>query len=116
MRGGDLHWVWKPYSLYQDIDFVYGIPSFESGDGFTNAQCEFYLIQKTPSEISSFPLLHSCPQYRRDTTQPLLSHFATRFPLSRRAARRPRERRHDTLEDGAVLGTGILLRVLCRWA
>ena len=23
MRGGDLHWIWKPYALYQDIDLVY---------------------------------------------------------------------------------------------
>lgn len=22
MRGGDLHWIWSPYSLYQDIDYV----------------------------------------------------------------------------------------------
>lgn len=57
MKGGDLHWIWKPYALYQDIDYVsyrrrsqlahsshgitqvYGLRSFESGDGFTNAQC-----------------------------------------------------------------------------
>jgi hypothetical protein len=38
MAGGDLHWIWKPYALYQNVDHVYGLPSFESGDGFTNAQ------------------------------------------------------------------------------
>jgi len=38
MSGGDLHWIWRPYALYQNIDHVYGLPSFNSGDGFTNAQ------------------------------------------------------------------------------
>ena len=22
MVGGDLHWIWKPYALYQEIDYV----------------------------------------------------------------------------------------------
>jgi hypothetical protein len=22
MVGGDLHWIWEPYGIYQDIDFV----------------------------------------------------------------------------------------------
>jgi hypothetical protein len=22
MKGGDLHWIWKPYGLYQEIDYV----------------------------------------------------------------------------------------------
>ncbi|KAF8066961.1 hypothetical protein FPV67DRAFT_1417397 [Lyophyllum atratum] len=35
MRGGDLHWLWKPYSIYQD---VYGLPALRAGNGFTNAQ------------------------------------------------------------------------------
>ncbi|KAK7023141.1 hypothetical protein R3P38DRAFT_2957741 [Favolaschia claudopus] len=35
MEGGDLHWLWSPYSIYQR---VYGIPALEEGDGFTNAQ------------------------------------------------------------------------------
>jgi hypothetical protein len=27
MVGGDLHWIWKPYSLYQEIDYVRRIES-----------------------------------------------------------------------------------------
>jgi hypothetical protein len=58
MVGGDLHWIWSPYSIYQDIDYVsvtvnfqlltiirkfnwhqiYGVKAFQDGDGFTNAQ------------------------------------------------------------------------------
>jgi len=38
MKGGDLHWIWAPYALYQEIDYVYGLPSLQRGDGFTNAQ------------------------------------------------------------------------------
>ncbi|KIM27823.1 hypothetical protein M408DRAFT_329766 [Serendipita vermifera MAFF 305830] len=37
-HGGDLHWIWKPYSLYQNIDLVYGVEAHRRGDGFTNAQ------------------------------------------------------------------------------
>ena len=22
MKGGDLHWIWKPYEIYQEIDYV----------------------------------------------------------------------------------------------
>ncbi|KAK2462822.1 hypothetical protein APHAL10511_005213 [Amanita phalloides] len=45
MRGGDLHWIWKPYSLYQEIDYVYGLPSFQDGDGFTNAQSIMNIVE-----------------------------------------------------------------------
>jgi len=58
MVGGDLHWLWEPYGIYQEVDYVclflnnpvqvnnikptqvYGVKAFLSGDGFTNAQCE----------------------------------------------------------------------------
>ncbi|KAL9709564.1 hypothetical protein Ac2012v2_007303 [Leucoagaricus gongylophorus] len=42
-QGGDLHWIWRPYALYQEIDYVYGLPALESNDGFTNAQCVTFL-------------------------------------------------------------------------
>jgi len=45
MKGGDLHWLWKPYALYQEIDYVYGIPALERGDGFTNAQSILNIIE-----------------------------------------------------------------------
>ncbi|EKM48672.1 uncharacterized protein PHACADRAFT_266214 [Phanerochaete carnosa HHB-10118-sp] len=38
MRGGDLHWIWSPYAMYQDVDYVYGLRAFENQEGFTNAQ------------------------------------------------------------------------------
>ncbi|KAF8201348.1 hypothetical protein K438DRAFT_1821861 [Mycena galopus ATCC 62051] len=46
MEGGDLHWIWTPaYSIYQKIDLVYGVPSFERSDGFTNAQSFMNIIE-----------------------------------------------------------------------
>ncbi|KAF9456287.1 hypothetical protein BDZ94DRAFT_1292916 [Collybia nuda] len=45
MVGGDLHWIWKPYALYQNVDYVYGLPSFNSGDGFTNAQSMLNVVE-----------------------------------------------------------------------
>ncbi|KZS91441.1 hypothetical protein SISNIDRAFT_456701 [Sistotremastrum niveocremeum HHB9708] len=45
MRGGDLHWIWKPYSIYQDVDLVYGVKTFEDGSGFTNAQSLMNVIE-----------------------------------------------------------------------
>ncbi|PWZ00517.1 HlyIII-domain-containing protein [Testicularia cyperi] len=38
MKGGDLHWIWSPYALYMDIDYVYGLPSWDTKDGFPAAQ------------------------------------------------------------------------------
>ncbi|RDB30051.1 hypothetical protein Hypma_013887 [Hypsizygus marmoreus] len=45
MRGGDLHWIWKPYSLYQDVDYMYGLPALNDGNGFTNAQSLLNVIE-----------------------------------------------------------------------
>ncbi|KAJ7621372.1 hypothetical protein FB45DRAFT_929050 [Roridomyces roridus] len=45
MEGGDLHWIWAPYSIYQNVDLVYGIPSLERGDGFTNAQSFMNVVE-----------------------------------------------------------------------
>ncbi|KZV73388.1 hypothetical protein PENSPDRAFT_648925 [Peniophora sp. CONT] len=43
--GGDLHWIWEPYGLYQNVDYVYGLPAFERGDGFTNAQSLMNVVE-----------------------------------------------------------------------
>ncbi|KAF9525410.1 hypothetical protein CPB83DRAFT_772043 [Crepidotus variabilis] len=40
--GGDLHWIWKPYELYEKL---YGPPHYEQGGGFTNAQSAFNVIE-----------------------------------------------------------------------
>ncbi|EJD45575.1 hypothetical protein AURDEDRAFT_114131 [Auricularia subglabra TFB-10046 SS5] len=45
MRGGDLHWIWKPYSIYQDVDLVYGLKALEENNGFTSAQSFMNLIE-----------------------------------------------------------------------
>ncbi|KAJ3477357.1 hypothetical protein NLI96_g10515 [Meripilus lineatus] len=45
MLGGDLHWIWKPYEIYQNVDLVYGIPALERGDGFTNAQSALNIVE-----------------------------------------------------------------------
>ncbi len=31
MVGGDLHWIWEPYGLYQEVDYVRRISSTERG-------------------------------------------------------------------------------------
>jgi len=45
MLGGDLHWIWKPYGIYQNIDYVYGVKALVDGDGFTNAQSLLNIIE-----------------------------------------------------------------------
>jgi len=45
MVGGDLHWIWKPYALYQEVDYVYGVRAFENNEGFTSAQGLLNLIE-----------------------------------------------------------------------
>ncbi|KAI0321145.1 hypothetical protein OF83DRAFT_1161946 [Amylostereum chailletii] len=57
MVGGDLHWIWKPYEIYQNIDYVYGLPAFERGDGFTNAQ-SFLNIVETVMNVLYLYLAH----------------------------------------------------------
>ena len=29
MVGGDLHWIWEPYGIYQDVDYVSSLPLVE---------------------------------------------------------------------------------------
>ncbi|KAF8871689.1 hypothetical protein BD779DRAFT_1575392 [Infundibulicybe gibba] len=57
MKGGDLHWLWKPYGIYQETDDVYGLPALHSGDGFTNAQ-SFLNIIETLINITYLYLAH----------------------------------------------------------
>lgn len=37
-EGGDLYWLWAPYSVYRKVDGVYDVPAYEAHDGFVNAQ------------------------------------------------------------------------------
>ncbi|KAI0809254.1 hypothetical protein BC629DRAFT_1483704 [Irpex lacteus] len=45
MVGGDLHWIWSPYALYQEIDYVYGLRAYQNGEGFTNAQSALNIFE-----------------------------------------------------------------------
>ncbi|KAF9450843.1 hypothetical protein P691DRAFT_664456 [Macrolepiota fuliginosa MF-IS2] len=45
MKGGDLHWIWRPYALYQEVDYVYGVHALENNDGFTNAQSFMNVVE-----------------------------------------------------------------------
>ncbi|KAH9964869.1 hypothetical protein BC827DRAFT_1185639 [Russula dissimulans] len=45
MVGGDLHWIWEPYGIYQDIDWTYGVKALRDNNGFTNAQSVLNLVE-----------------------------------------------------------------------
>jgi len=45
MVGGDLHWIWKPYALYQEIDYVYGLKALDENNGFTSAQAFLNIVE-----------------------------------------------------------------------
>ncbi|KAK0204497.1 hypothetical protein DFS33DRAFT_660584 [Desarmillaria ectypa] len=45
MVGGDLHWAWKLYDFYGQIDKIYGVKAFEDGDGFANAAAILNLLE-----------------------------------------------------------------------
>ncbi|KAG6334855.1 hypothetical protein ID866_4231 [Astraeus odoratus] len=45
MEGGDLHWIWPGYEIYQNVDYVYGLESFQRNDGFPSAQASLNLIE-----------------------------------------------------------------------
>lgn len=46
MPGGAWHWpLWVPYELYGTIDYVYGWPAFNEGNGFTSAQALLNVVE-----------------------------------------------------------------------
>jgi len=46
MPGGKFHSpIWKPYALYGTIDYIYGWPAWDEGDGFTGAQTFLNVIE-----------------------------------------------------------------------
>jgi len=45
MPGGDLHWIWSPYSIYANVDYVYGWPSFYAKSGFPLAQATLNVFE-----------------------------------------------------------------------
>ncbi|QRV93192.1 emopamil-binding family protein [Ceratobasidium sp. AG-Ba] len=75
MVGGDLHWIWSPYKLYADVDHVYGLPSFNRGDGFPNAQ-SFMNVLETVMNLGYVYFTHVRPS----AGAPLLGFAATARP------------------------------------
>ncbi|KAK7461935.1 hypothetical protein VKT23_008366 [Stygiomarasmius scandens] len=45
MAGGDLYWLWKPYTYYEQVDLVYGVQAFENGEGFASAAAVMNVIE-----------------------------------------------------------------------
>lgn len=46
MPGGKWHEpVYTPYALYATVDYMYGWPAYESGNGFTMAQCSLNVLE-----------------------------------------------------------------------
>ncbi|KAK9234187.1 hypothetical protein V1525DRAFT_413869 [Lipomyces kononenkoae] len=43
--GGKWHFLWKPYALYGEVDYVYGLPAFHANDGFPSAQAFMTLVE-----------------------------------------------------------------------
>ncbi|SOV04563.1 related to Adiponectin receptor 1 [Ustilago sp. UG-2017a] len=43
--GGDLHWIWSSYKLYMNIDYIYGLPSWDAKDGFPAAQSLMNVVE-----------------------------------------------------------------------
>ncbi|TCD67629.1 hypothetical protein EIP91_012194 [Steccherinum ochraceum] len=78
MVGGDMHWIWSPYALYQDIDYVYGLPALERGDGFTNAQSLLNIIENLMN-IYYLYLAH----YVNSPTAPVLGFASATMTLSK---------------------------------
>jgi len=73
MDGGDLHWIWKPYEIYENVDWArrifsdqkrlltltirfgcaggqtYGLKALQDNDGFTSAQGKFLSLHGSHS-------------------------------------------------------------------
>ncbi|KAH6904253.1 hypothetical protein BKA70DRAFT_541658 [Coprinopsis sp. MPI-PUGE-AT-0042] len=77
MTGGDLHFLWKPYELWEEVDHVYGWPSFNRGDGFTNAQSLMNLIETVGN------LYYVYLQRNGEPTAPLVGFTAASLTLAK---------------------------------
>ncbi|ESK95905.1 hypothetical protein Moror_12313 [Moniliophthora roreri MCA 2997] len=47
MAGGDLHWLWKFYDIYGQVDHVYGVKAYEDGEGFANAAALMNVLENS---------------------------------------------------------------------
>ncbi|KAF8912332.1 hypothetical protein CPB85DRAFT_1302495 [Mucidula mucida] len=78
MVGGDLHWAWKLYDFYGQIDKVYGVKAFEDGDGFANAAAILNLLENFAA-ITYLVLLHVC----KSEIAPLFGYTASTVTLAK---------------------------------
>ncbi|GAA5943252.1 uncharacterized protein JCM15063_005307 [Sporobolomyces koalae] len=44
-KGGDWHWLWAPYALYEKVDLVYSPSHFARKEGFTAAQTYMNVVE-----------------------------------------------------------------------
>ncbi|WWC92622.1 uroporphyrinogen-III C-methyltransferase [Kwoniella dendrophila CBS 6074] len=74
---GDLAWIWKPYNLFQYslVDYLYGQPGVDSGDGFTNAQALMNVIEVILA-LEYLYLRHTSPRTSNKTSNPAHSYHA----------------------------------------
>lgn len=82
MLGGDLHWIWSPYALYQTVDYVYGLPSWESKDGFPAAQSLLNVVESILNFIYLY-LAHVKATPRSIAVAPLWGLVAATMTLSK---------------------------------
>ena len=81
MVGGDLHWIWTGYEIYQEVDYVcpfhweraltatkfiaepltsrrppqvYGVKALQNGDGFPNAQGLYPYNSRSKKPLTPF--------------------------------------------------------------
>ncbi|PWN52951.1 HlyIII-domain-containing protein [Violaceomyces palustris] len=74
MTGGDLHWIWAPYSLYKDIDYIYGFPSLDTNDGFPAAQSTMNIVESLLNLYYLYKVyIVATPSARAEAPVPLLA-------------------------------------------
>lgn len=82
MKGGDLHWIWAPYSLYMDIDYIYGLPSWNTHDGFPAAQSFMNIIETLLNFVYLF-LVHIQNSPQSIAVAPVVGLIAAIMTLSK---------------------------------
>ncbi|EED78523.1 predicted protein, partial [Postia placenta Mad-698-R] len=80
MVGGDLHFLWKPYAIYQNVDRNYGVQAYEKGHGFPNAQAFLTLVENFMN-IGYLWLVHA----QGSPAAPLLGFASALMTLSKTA-------------------------------
>jgi hypothetical protein len=77
-EGGSWHFLWKPYSIYQNIDLVYGVQHYMDKNGFTNAQSLLNVVENFLN-ITYIYLAHISPS----PSAPLVGILSATMTLSK---------------------------------